>query len=75
MPTVPEVTSENWGWLMAIAATTWGIALRFIIGHYVGVAKAQKAIAEKIESRLISIESRLSRIEERSLRRRKGDPR
>jgi hypothetical protein len=73
MSSGPDLSGGEWGWIVAIAATTWGAVLRYVIGHYVAVAKQQKIIAERIESRLGAIEVRLARIEGRSNHRRKGD--
>lgn len=70
----PIISGENAGWLIALVTTTWGIVLRYVIGHYIGVAKAQKQIADKIQLQLTSIENRLTVIESRSFYRRKADP-
>lgn len=62
----PELSGEQWGWVVAVAASTWAVVLRFVIGHYI-------KIGEKLDKRLEKIEERLTNIELRSRNRRKGD--
>ena len=69
----PEFSGGEWGWIVALATATWGTVLRFVIGHYVNVAKQQRIAAATIISRLDDIEKRLSNIESRSHQVRRRD--
>lgn len=69
----PELSGGDWGWIVAAAVSTWGIVLRFVIGHYVKVGDKLDNRLEKIEGRLDHIEDRLTNIEARSHNRRQGD--
>lgn len=62
----PELSGEQWGWVVAIATSTWAVILRYVIGHYI-------KMGEKLDNRLEKIEGRLSNIEARSYNRRQGD--
>jgi uncharacterized membrane protein YdjX (TVP38/TMEM64 family) len=68
-----EFSSDAWGWVLALAATTWGVVLRVIVGRYMAASKAEKELKARIEARLTAIEGRLTVIEGRSYRRRQGD--
>lgn len=69
-----DFTSETWiAGIAAVASTTWGIILRFVVGRYVKAADRLELRLESIESGLAGIESRLANIERRSHRIRRLD--
>lgn len=67
-------TAQQHGWILTVATTTWAVVLRFLIGRHLRERRILASRLGKIEDLLSRQDERLNNIENRSRRRRRGDP-
>lgn len=67
-------TAQQHGWIVALATSSWAVVLRFLIGRHLRERRLVATRLDAIEKLLGRQDERLTNIEDRSRRRRRGDP-